>query len=93
MVLTALILTALVLSFMFSVGLVMMVSEKGFKYSIKFMYSEDWIDVYLGLQLCFFLVFFLASAATYNTFIDKSNPNYYKNQTNGNTGKIHNRKD
>ena len=92
MVLTALILTAVLLSFMFSVGLVMMVSERGIKYSIKFMYSETWIGVYLGLQLCLFLVFFISAAATYNTFIDKNNPNYYKNQINNDYGKIHNRK-
>ncbi len=34
------------------------------------------------MVLLLFLVMFVGTAATYNTFIDKDNPNYYKNNPN-----------
>lgn len=41
--------------------------------------DEDYVLFNFGMAVILFTVMFLASAATYNTFIDKNNPNYYKN--------------
>jgi hypothetical protein len=53
------------------------------KEGIKFMFltNDDLYSTYnFAMSLMLFLVLFITTSATYNTFIDKNNPNYYKNE-------------
>ena len=85
MVLTILILVALILTFV----TILLATYFPFKYNsfkdylIK-TFAEDNIHCHfrLVMTLFLFIIWFIVSAATYNTFIDKSNPNYYKNGNN-----------
>ena len=81
MVLSILILIALILALVSSIGFLMLLNKRGFKYTLKFIYiqDEDFAGFCFIMQLVLFIVFFISAAATYNTFIDTHNPHYYKN--------------
>ena len=53
--------------------------------SFKYMFlnkDKDYVMFNCLLSLVLFMVMFLTSAATYNTYIDKDNPHYFKKDKN-----------
>jgi phosphotransferase system glucose/maltose/N-acetylglucosamine-specific IIC component len=82
MVLTFIVIISAVLSLLFAL-LVGMTTGDTFKQAFKRMFlgkDENYVMFNIFMCMCLFLVMFVTCAATYNTYIDKTNPNYYKNK-------------
>jgi hypothetical protein len=81
MVLSCLILCSVILCVLFFCVFSLMTGDYSVVKTFKFMFCgkhEEYIMFNIFMSLLLFLVMFLASAATYNTYIDKSNPHYFK---------------
>ena len=84
MILTCLILFSIIFVLIALIAIGLLCNESPAK-SFKYMFlnkDEDYVIFNCLLSLVLFMVMLLTSAATYNTFIDKNNPHYFKKDTN-----------